>query len=157
MGGRGEQAYAGAVVDPAQDAEPGRSAPGSPGSTRPRDPQQAPAALITDAREASSRELSDRVRRYTVTMAFRMVCFLSMIFVEGWPRWVLLACAVFLPYVAVVAANQSDQRSRTGTVCPGAPEPAPQLPVGGSPVVLTGEVVEGQVQQDRDDREGRVA
>ncbi len=145
------------MADLAGDTDPGRSAPGGPQSGRAREPQQAPAAVITDAREASSRELSDRVRRYSITMAFRMACFLSMLFVDGWPRWVLLACAVFLPYVAVVLANQSDQRSRTTAVHPGAPEAAPSLPVGGGPVVLPGEVVEGQVQQDRDERDRRGA
>src|SRR4051794_9069410 len=71
----------------------------------------APASVITDARGASSVELSGRVKRYTLAMAFRMACFLSMVFVDGWLRWTLLAFAVFLPYVAVVLANQADERS----------------------------------------------
>ena len=115
--------------------------------------------MITDARSASSRELSGRIRRYTITMAFRMACFLSMLFVEGWPRWVLLACAVFLPYIAVVMANQADQRSRGSRVDPGGPEDARQLPSAKPTEVIPGSVEETAVDQDsqRHRREGRVA
>ena len=98
--------------------------------------------------------MSGRVRRYTITMAFRMACFLSMLFVQGWLRWVLLAAAVFLPYIAVVLANQSDQRTRRGAVEHGAHEDAPQLTTGAA----EGDVVEGSVvDEPEDEREGRVA
>ena len=115
--------------------------------------------MITDARSASSRELSSRVRRYTITMAFRMACFLSMLFVEGWPRWVLLACAVFLPYIAVVAANQADQRTRPTGLEPGRPQDAPELPAAQQVEVIPGSVEQPGADHDRDDRrrEGRVA
>jgi hypothetical protein len=93
--------------------------------------------------------MASRVRRYTITMAFRTACFLSMLFVHGWPRWALLAGAVFLPYIAVVLANQSDQRSRTNTVEAGAPSDAPQLTTGDPVDVVAGEVVEGSVVEDR--------
>lgn len=96
--------------------------------------------------------MSGRIRRYTITMAFRMACFLSMIWVQGWLRWVLLACAVFLPYIAVVLANQADQRSEPSKVEHGAPEDAPQLTTGEQVEIVTGHVVE-----DDDRREGRVA
>jgi hypothetical protein len=68
-------------------------------------------ALITDARTPASVEMRSRVRRYTFTMAFRTACFVSMIFVDGPMRWVLFACALVLPYVAVIGANQANQRS----------------------------------------------
>lgn len=67
--------------------------------------------MITDARSGASKEMSSRVRRYTYTMAFRTACFLSMIFVPGVFRWVLFACAVFLPLIAVMIANQANRRS----------------------------------------------
>jgi hypothetical protein len=97
--------------------------------------------------------MSRRVRRYTITMAFRTACFVSMILVQGWARWVLLALAVFLPYVAVVAANQADQRSLGRSMEPGAPEEAPQLTAGGHVDVIAGDVVDEQ----HDERGGRVA
>ena len=45
--------------------------------------------------------MRSRVRRYTLTMAFRTACFISMVFVPGPMRWVLFACALVLPYIAL--------------------------------------------------------
>lgn len=110
--------------------------------------------VITDARGAASAEMSGRMRRYAITMAFRTACFLGMIFAHGWVRWVLLAAAVLLPYVAVVLANQADHRTRVGTVEPGAPADALQISggqIGTGPLMsadLTGEVIEGTVDDD---------
>nr|WP_294694259.1 DUF3099 domain-containing protein [uncultured Friedmanniella sp.] len=100
------------------------------------------ASVITDARGSASGELSRRVKRYTIAMAFRMACFLSMVFVEGWLRWTLLAFAVFLPYVAVVLANQADERTTENQVEHGAPEDAPQLTAGDPVEVIPGYVVD---------------
>jgi type III secretory pathway component EscV len=109
------------------------------------------AAVITDARDAASKELASRMRRYTIAMAFRLACFISMAFVDGWLRWTLLAFAVFLPYVAVVLANQSDQRTVHNRVEHGAPADAPALTTGAEPVVITGEVISGEVVDATDD------
>jgi len=137
-GGCGRTTYAGAVADPTRDPE----------RARPAAPEHRPAAtaVITDARGAASAELAGRMRRYTITMAFRLACFLSMIFVSGWLRWVLLGAAVLLPYIAVVLANQSDQRTKTGTVEAGAPVDAPQITAGAAPAP-GGEVIEGTVDE----------
>jgi hypothetical protein len=70
--------------------------------------------LITDARMGTSEEMSARIRNYTITMSFRAACFISMIFVHGVFRWVLFACAVLLPFIAVIAANQVNQHFRSG-------------------------------------------
>jgi hypothetical protein len=132
------------VVDPTQDADPGRVFAGSRSSgSQPRRPRRrgATAVVITDAQAASSREMSSRIRRYTITMAFRMACFVSMLFVHGGLRWVLLALAVFLPYVAVIAANQADQRASAGRLEQGAPVGSPQLTVGEQVDVIPGDVV----------------
>jgi predicted tellurium resistance membrane protein TerC len=69
------------------------------------------APVITTARTGATAEMNSRVRRYTITMAFRTACFLAMIWVPGVFRWILFACALFLPYVAVIFANQSNRRS----------------------------------------------
>ena len=106
------------------------------------------AAVITNARGAASKELSSRMRRYTIAMAFRLACFIGMALVDGWLRWTLLAFAVFLPYIAVVLANQSDQRTVTSEVEHGAPEDAPALTTGAEGVVLGGEVISGDVIDD---------
>ena len=115
----------------------------APKGPHPHPLHRAPAAsVITDARAASSGELSRRVRRYTIAMAFRMACFLSMVFVEGWLRWTLLAFAVFLPYLAVVLANQADERTTENQVEHGAPEDARQLTTGEQVEVIHGDVVD---------------
>ena len=67
--------------------------------------------MITTAKESASAEMSSRVRRYTITMAFRTACFIAMIFVPGAFKWVLFFCALVLPYVAVLFANQANRRS----------------------------------------------
>lgn len=99
-------------------------------------------SVITSARVASSEEMSGRIRRYSITMAFRTACFIGMIFVPGVGRWILFACAVFLPYIAVVLANQAQQRGMSGRVeAPPAPDDARQLTVGPEDVI-TGHVVD---------------
>jgi hypothetical protein len=54
-------------------------------------------------------------------MAFRTACFIAMVFVPGVFRWILFACAVFLPYVAVIFANQANQRGQGQPVGGGGP------------------------------------
>ena len=100
--------------------------------------------VITSARTRASRELSSRVRRYTLAMTFRMACFLAMIVVDGWLRWVLLAVAVFMPYLAVVVANQADQRT-AAAVPTIAPEPAPALTTGSIMNTVEGDTIEGEI------------
>lgn len=47
-----------------------------------------------------------RQRRYIWSMSLRTLCFVGAVLVgPGWLRWVLIAGAVFLPYIAVVMAN----------------------------------------------------
>lgn len=100
------------------------------------------ATNITDARAGSSVEMSQRIRRYTVTMAFRTVCFLvAVIFAHGWLQWVLFAGAVFLPYMAVLLANQANTKGLKKPVRRGAPGDAKQLTTGPAPVFVEGEVI----------------
>jgi hypothetical protein len=82
-------------------------------------------------------------------MAFRTACFIGMIFVPGPLRWVLFGAAVFLPYVAVLFANQANERGTYSAIAPGAPVDAPQLTTGPEPEVIAGGVV-----PDRDHRDG---
>ncbi len=100
------------------------------------------ATNITDARAGTSVEYSQRVRRYAVTMAFRTVCFLvAVIFAHGWLQWVLFAGAVFLPYVAVLFANQANTKGLKKVVRRGAPADAKQLTTGPSTDFVEGEVI----------------
>ena len=100
------------------------------------------ATNITDARSGSSVEMSQRIRRYTVTMAFRTVCFLvAVIFAHGWLQWVLFAGALFLPYMAVLLANQANVKGIKKPVRRGAPDDAKQLTTGPSTTFVEGEVI----------------
>jgi hypothetical protein len=111
---------------------------------------------ITDARAGSSVEMSQRVRRYVVTMAFRTVCFLvAVIFAHGWLQWVLFGGALFLPYMAVLLANQANTKGIQKPVRRGAPGDAKQLTSGPSPAYVEGEVIaddEGRVREPSAER-----
>ena len=108
------------------------------------------APLITDARMGTSDEMSSRIRRYTITMAFRAACFVSMIFVSGAFRWVLFACAVVLPFIAVIAANQVNQHFRSGKKMTHAlPSERPQLTTGHDDEAINNEVFEEDGSQRR--------
>ena len=106
-------------------------------------------AVITDARVSTSAEMSKRIRRYTITMAFRTACFVSMIFVSGPARWVLLAGAIVLPYIAVLFANQANQRTPSAIVTQGVPSDLPQLTAGED--VVSGYVVDESSDNRNDD------
>lgn len=70
------------------------------------------AVRITTAPSNRDEEIAARQRRYVFSMAIRTICFVAAIAVgPGWLRWVLVAAAVLLPYVAVVMANATASRS----------------------------------------------
>lgn len=105
--------------------------------------------VITDARAATSAEMAGRMKRYAITMGFRTACFLAMIFVPGALRWVLFACAVFLPYVAVVFANQAHTRTGNDSIPTAAATHARQLPAGPPDAeVISGDIVGDRGQPD---------
>ncbi len=66
---------------------------------------------ITTAATSREDEINARQRRYLLSMGLRTVCFVAAIVVDGWLRWVLVAAALILPYVAVVMANNSATKS----------------------------------------------
>lgn len=73
---------------------------------------------ITGARQAASVGRDFRTRRYLISMAIRTVCFLGAVFVHGWLRWVMIAGAIVLPYVAVVMANHATDEGSTNLMPP---------------------------------------
>lgn len=58
--------------------------------------------------------------KYAVAQGVRVLCIVAVFFVHGW--WVLIpaAGAIFLPYFAVVAANNVRQSPGTTVLRPGA-------------------------------------
>jgi hypothetical protein len=81
-----------------------------------------PVANVTTASTSLSDDLAMRTRRYLWTMGIRTVCFVGAIFVPGWPRWVLIAGAVLLPYLGVVGANAGREKVAGGPLEPVTPD-----------------------------------
>ncbi len=66
---------------------------------------------ITDAPISTADEIGARQRRYLLSMSLRTLCFVGAIVVgNNWLRWVLVAGALVLPYVAVVMANAASPK-----------------------------------------------
>jgi hypothetical protein len=81
------------------------------GSRRPGRRHETDPVRITTAATSHADDLAQRRRRYVVSMAIRTACVIGAVAVgDNWLRWVLVAGAVFLPYVAVVMANAGDTR-----------------------------------------------
>jgi hypothetical protein len=86
----------------------------SPRRRHPAGPGEA--VRITTVAPSLSDDVALRTRRYLIQMGVRVVCFLGAVLVDHWTRWVLLAGAVVLPYIAVVLANAGrERRSDPGT------------------------------------------
>ncbi len=60
---------------------------------------------ITTASSSRNEDIAARQRRYLFSMSLRTLCFVGAVVTTGWVRWVLVAGAILLPYVAVVMAN----------------------------------------------------
>lgn len=73
----------------------------------------ADAVRITTARRGHSADIRRREIRYLVSMGIRTACFVLAIVTDGPWRWVLVAAAFVLPYIAVVLAN-AGQSGDTG-------------------------------------------
>lgn len=84
---------------------------------------------ITEARESHRAEQNTRVKKYTISMSVRMVCFLAAFVTHGWVQWVCFAGAVVLPYVAVVIANGGADLTKR--------EPLAEFYAGEDPRLLT--------------------
>ena len=70
---------------------------------------------ITSAQKSLSSDQPGRQRRYFISMMVRTACFILTVILPSPFRWIALAGAVFLPYVAVVVANAGRE-----TILPGA-------------------------------------
>jgi hypothetical protein len=70
---------------------------------------------ITSARLPLKEDVGRRTHRYLVSMAIRTVCVVAAVVAEGPLRWLFLAGAVFLPYIAVVLANAGRERVQAAT------------------------------------------
>ena len=85
------------------------------------------AIRITTASTSRHDEIAARQRRYVLSMSLRTVCFIGAVLTEGWIRWVLVAGAIVLPYVAVVMANARSTKA-DGFALKSGPETRLELP-----------------------------
>jgi hypothetical protein len=89
---------------------------------------------ITSAPVSRKDELAHRQRRYVISMTIRTLCFIGAVAAHGWLRWVLVAAAFILPYVAVVMANRADPGvDLDDPESPGFSQPDDVPELGGSP------------------------
>ena len=65
----------------------------------------APIYRITTARKSVAADQATRVRGYVISMSIRIACFALAIVTTGILRWIFVAGALVIPYLAVVYAN----------------------------------------------------
>lgn len=87
-----------------------------------RRPQPAPVPSATSLGAPPRDDFDSRVRGYLVSMGIRTLCFVAAFVTTGVVRWVCVALAAVLPYVAVVLAN-AVQRRRIDVLGSVAPTP----------------------------------
>ncbi|GII93834.1 DUF3099 domain-containing protein [Sinosporangium siamense] len=63
---------------------------------------------VTDAQPSLSEDIGRREKRYLIQMGIRTLCLILAVVVPGpWPYKILfIAGAIFLPYIAVIGANE---------------------------------------------------
>lgn len=69
--------------------------------------------VITSVQRGISDEQRGRRDRYLLGMTIRTTCFVGAILTSGMLQWLLLAGALFLPYIAVFIANAGREWDRT--------------------------------------------
>ena len=81
---------------------------------------RAKSVSITELPPSPDAERHSRMIKYAVAQGIRVLCIVAVFFVHGW--WILIpaAGAVFLPYFAVVAANNVRRGPGTVVQRPGA-------------------------------------
>lgn len=107
---------------------------------------------VTGAQRALSDEQVSRQRRYLVSMGIRTACVLAAIVIPGWPRWMFIAGAVVLPYLAVVIANAGKENDEPGDLGV-ALTPLPALPTADR--ALEGIVIDGTTLREDNREAGR--
>jgi hypothetical protein len=119
---------------------------------------------ITDAATAHSEDMHRRMMKYALAMGIRMVCLILIFVVDGWFKLVMVAGAVFLPWIAVVIANGSDKAEvHSDSLLEYAPlaeleSPSRPSPVDENPTaVLKGEVIDDDDDEPTHGQERRAS
>lgn len=85
---------------------------------------------ITTARKSVAEDQAARVRGYAISMSIRIVCFALALVASGVLRWVFVACALLIPYFAVIYANSGREPNSDPprTIRPPGNKELPQAP-----------------------------
>jgi hypothetical protein len=88
--------------------------------------------VISDIGSSRTAEIRERERRYVFLMLFRVVCFIAATLIfHGPARWLAVALAILLPWLAVVLANAPKVKAvRHAVYQPKAPRATPTLEPG---------------------------
>src|SRR5690606_4511862 len=63
------------------------------------------------APEAASRDAANRKRWYLILQGVRVVAIMVAFLIPGWPKWIVIIAAAVLPGIAVLIANQPNQKA----------------------------------------------
>ena len=85
---------------------------------------------VTSAGISAEQDRQHRMKVYFIMMSIRMACVASLLFVRGWWLILVIIGGVFLPYLAVVFANQPNYRATQS------PEKPDQEAIEATPEVL---------------------
>ncbi|GAA2372642.1 DUF3099 domain-containing protein [Nonomuraea africana] len=79
---------------------------------------------VTDARPSLSADINRRERIYLIQMGIRTICLILAVVVPlPWPyRLLFIAGAIFLPYIAVIGANERGKDAPPPTFSTPAPD-----------------------------------
>lgn len=80
---------------------------------------------ITSLPVSPEEDRRHRMISYTIMMVIRVTCFVLLIVTDGIWQWVFAAGAIFLPYFAVVIANNTADLRAGRVEDPAAPLPLP--------------------------------
>jgi hypothetical protein len=101
-----------------------------------------------------------RMIKYALAMGIRMVCLILIFVVDGWFKILMVAGAVFLPWIAVVIANGNDKAEAHSDLlldsAPLAEIESPPLPSGGDgpgDQVLQGELINDDESNPDEERQ----
>jgi hypothetical protein len=119
---------------------------------------------ITDAAAAHSEDMRQRMIKYALAMGIRLVCLILIFVVDGWFKILMVAGAVFLPWIAVIIANGSDKaETHSDSLLESAPLTELEGPSwapeddGGTSQVLQGEVIDDDGDESGPEQERRAS
>lgn len=76
-------------------------------------PERGSIQSVTSVGQNPEAERKTRMIKYTVSMTIRVICLILGMVVTGWLQWLFFAGAIFLPYIAVVIANDVKHDAET--------------------------------------------